>query len=210
MKKPKAKRSGRVKTFLPLHPLTIQNLEAFPIRSQHRTQQDISARYNAAIYPALGALIDEMLDWVHWENATDWTGSDDCKPEIPLDDLAKFFGNLATGALLHGDKSFFAQVDYCMNYEKDSSQTADRKKNEDILTAHRVARTKKKHEAKIEKGVSHDLAEISVHAGEVAEMHDLITRKRAGTTTASAAVDLCTRKAVNLPLAKGKRGPRKD
>jgi hypothetical protein len=177
-----------MKTFPPLHPLVSAGLPAWPSGDLDEIRPCIRARFNAEIDTALGQLLLDL-----------WEAADDLDEGMILA-LSEIFGRCATAAAITGDSSFFDQVSYCVSF---GSREPDQNHLERNMTARGAYLM-----AQLVAGK--DAMHLPPHASSVARMIDAEKGNPAGTTAPSAVKDLCARQAVSLPLAEGKRGPRKN
>ena len=176
-----------MKTFPPLHPLVSRGLPKPAAGDIEEFAPFVRARFNAEVDPVLGQLLLDL-----------WDAAD----SLAEDDLSVFtdaFGRCAAAAAIVGDTSFFEQVNHCIRFGSKDTESRAIHQNMTARAAYSMAR--------LVSGKSN--MEQLPHASGVAKQIDILEGKTIGTTEPSAVVDLCNRKAVNLPLAEGKRGPRK-
>jgi len=185
-----------MKTFPPLDPLTEKRLPPCDDSDSSR----VCAAFNAEIDPRLGELILEMHRLAFGSLIEGYDEPDD------LAKMADDFGKLAATALLVGDTSFFDQVRHAISYGKAPTEAHNLRQNARATGAHlkaRLALPPIKHGGATVWGVG------TPHASQVALALDRMEGRPSGTTEESTVVDLMNRKAVSLPLAKGKRGRKK-
>jgi hypothetical protein len=185
-----------MKTFPPLHDLTARKL---PQCDESARQRSCSA-FNADLDPRLGDLILEMQRFAFGSLIEGHDEPGD------FDALIDAFGRAASTAILVGDVSFFDQARHAVSYGEKPTEAHNLRQNSLATEAHSSARLA------IPLGTQGGATVwgcTTPHASQVAEMVDIIKGNQQGTTAESTVVDLCGRKAVSLPLAKGKRGPSK-
>jgi hypothetical protein len=185
-----------MKTFPPLDPLTEKRLPPCDDSDSSR----VRAAFNAEIDPRLGELILEMHRLAFGPLIQ---GHDE------PDDFAKMaddFGKLATTALLIGDISFFDQVRHAISYGKAPNEAHNLRQNSRAMAAYFRAKLA---QPPITNGGAYFWGVGTPHASQVALALDRMEGRPSGTTEESTVVDLMNRKAVSLPLAKGKRGRKK-
>lgn len=145
----------------------------------------VRAAFDADIDPRLGTLILEMVLAAHCPAI-------DGEPMPDLEAMADTFGRMAAAAVIVGDASFFAQMSHCTARMTDTQGTAQ--ENLEWLSAHGMAR--------LMRGPRR--MDDPPAASEVASAKNDFSRKTS--IDATVAIDACNRKALKLPLAKGKRG----